>query len=283
MKSKVINLVTIAGLVGNAGYHHQEFINIKLGKKQMPELQPTIQPIDYPTEEVSEIEKKSWDIRSKYSETKPTRIEKAAATFYGKTTKVKGEVVPNGEGLLYYDDQRTQIGQFKNGALTGKGMQYDPQQGTIIGNFSNGELNGVGHLKTNLGNQYDGEFQGSKPFGKGLLRFANGNYCYTSKNDEKYFASCYTRQKKLFYDGEFNGQEAHGKGKMLLNDKGYTYEGDFVDGKRIGHGVEKDSYGDIVYQGEYVDNMPSQKLVLYQETLGYFAVGTLNILLSIIL
>ena len=283
MKTRIINVVTIAGLLGNAAYHHQEMIKVKLNKKEKPELQPSNQPVEFPQNPSNGIEKKSNDIRSKYSDTKPTYIDELAATFYGKTNKVKGKSMPSGDGMLYYDDQRTQIGSFTDGALNGKGLMFDPQQGTLVGEFSNGQLNGVGQLTTTAGNQYQGEFRDNKPYGKGNLNFANSNQCYTTRTDDKYNVSCYTRSKKLFYDGEFNGEEAHGKGKMLLNDKGYTYEGDFVDGKRVGYGVERDSYGDIVYQGKYEDNHPTEKLALYEETIGYFVMGTINILFSFLL
>lgn len=280
MKNRIINVITVAGVVANAGYHHQEFIKVKLGLKPMPELiEPTNLPPEIPQNQENEIKNRVNEIRSKIG-VKATRIEEIKALFYGNPSKVKGKFVPNGEGVLEYDDRRNQIGSFVDGLLEGPGMYHHPRDGTTIGNFKGGKVQGIGHIVTPTGEQYVGETRDNKPYGRGIMRFTNGNTCHVLKNEEKQLATCYSRDGKLFYDGEFNGMDAHGKGKLLLNEQGYVYEGEFVEGKRSGHGIERDAYGDLAYEGEYEDNMPKQKNIILPETMGYIGLAAFNIILS---
>ena len=62
------------------------------------------------------------------------------------------------------------------------------------------------------GDVYEGEFKGTKPNGKGIMKFA-----------------------KDVYEGEFENGYPMGKGKMYYKN-GYVYNGEFKDGKQDGKG-----------------------------------------------
>jgi hypothetical protein len=105
--------------------------------------------------------------------------------------------------------------------------------GVYEGEFVDGTMNGQGAVKTGDGTLYEGEWAEGFPEGVGKMGKSNGT----------------------FYEGEFSSGNPHGKGKMQYPDD-RIYDGDFHEGKRHGHGVLYDAQGEVVYDCEWINDIP---------------------------
>lgn len=62
-------------------------------------------------------------------------------------------------------------------------------------------------------------------------------------------------EQGIFYEGEVNAcGKPHGKG-VLSDESGEIYDGNFVNGRRWGYGIEYDTYGYPSYAGEWQDDV----------------------------
>lgn len=105
--------------------------------------------------------------------------------------------------------------------------------GVYEGDFEDGSMNGTGAVKTGDGTLYEGEWAEGLPQGHGKMAKPSGHY----------------------YEGEFFGGNAHGKGRMTYPDD-RLYIGDFVEGKRQGQGILYDPEGVVIYDCDWVNDVP---------------------------
>jgi hypothetical protein len=59
------------------------------------------------------------------------------------------------------------------------------------------------------------------------------------------------------YDGDWLMGKRNGKGVCYFSN-GQKFEGEFKNGKRHGNGIEYDSEGNILFDGEWIDNEPNE-------------------------
>jgi hypothetical protein len=130
----------------------------------------------------------------------------------------------DGEGTLRLLDGSTYEGFFSNGIFNGFGKFTDALSGSVYkGDFKQGLKDGYGEETYLDSHVYCGEFSHGARSGAGQL------YRRIGLGPE---------QPELIYRGEWKDDHMHGKGilfDIVTPSKG-TYEGDFVRGKRQGHG-----------------------------------------------
>merc|ERR1712146_482981 len=108
---------------------------------------------------------------------------------------------------------------------------------TITVNKYVGQLNmlnqphGKGVITIDDGFIYDGDWKNGKMEGHGAMKYLNGDK----------------------YDGEWKNFKKEGRGAMKYAN-GREYIGDWKNGKRHGKGVYKDKKGELLYEGEWVDD-----------------------------
>ena len=139
--------------------------------------------------------------------------------FTGNIDTYKGELLHgfiHGRGKMTYGygDIESFEGDFYAG-VPKKGKMTYHNDDVYEGEFDH-RRTGIAYTKGKMtyhyGNVYEGEFKGTKPNGKGIMKFAND-----------------------VYDGEFENGYPMGKGKMYYKN-GYVYNGEFKDGKQDGKG-----------------------------------------------
>ena len=105
---------------------------------------------------------------------------------------------------------------------------------TYVGETKKHKFHGAGTLYYNeTGNLYKGEFKNGQKDGFGEMCYYNGDK----------------------YIGEFYHDELHGKGKYISNN-GYVYEGVFTVGSLLGKGNMYDADGNLIYEGDFLNNLP---------------------------
>ena len=60
-------------------------------------------------------------------------------------------------------------------------------------------------------------------------------------------------EDKLIFEGEYLNGEKNGKGKEYDEDK-LIFEGEYLNGKKYGRGIAYNSNGQVIYEGNYVNN-----------------------------
>jgi hypothetical protein len=113
--------------------------------------------------------------------------------------------------------------------------------------------NGFGKKVDKQGNIYEGNFINGKFAGKGKLIWANGDV-YVGE----FIEGNWTKGKLIWangdsYEGAFLNLKRTGKGIYKWIDGG-SYEGDFIDGIMTGYGKEYDENGELIYEGDFLNN-----------------------------
>lgn len=261
--------LSILGFAANFGYHHSNYIKGLIGErpqhpkigsedyKYSPELEKNIDDFCDSVEKIlSKYEKKTYEF---------------GVESQGDFAYADGEKRPTGKGAVTAPAQGYRmIGEFKNGQLHGKGKIIDKTNNLIYkGIMTDGILGGVGVLESKDELKYVGEFVDFKPKGAGKYEFADGRNCIVKpveKDGQHDFALCYDINKTIKYQGDWENGNFNGKGVFYFSD-GRRYEGDFKDGKMQGYGKLFDSYGDVVYRGDFEDEERQNSLNNYSEPL----------------
>ena len=183
-------------------------------------------------------------------------IEKDGYTYTGEIIRQRA----HGFGKKVYKNGDVYEGYFKSGKETGKGVYRKANGFFYNGRFKDGLFEGQGSLIDSKGNQYEGafkkgkmegfgkylyrevtelrkteyegDFRGNEPNGRGVLKFENGSV----------------------YRGEMKDGKMHGKGKMVIRtikgerDSREWYEGQFEFDLFEGYGVMYENHK-AVYKG----------------------------------
>ena len=167
-------------------------------------------------------------------------------------------------------------GEYLNGKRNGKGKEFDYRKGVLMfeGEYLNGKRNGTGKEYIVIDIDRGGEIWNRRG------RIINSSY----KKEREY-------DLKLIFEGDYlNGQRWNGKGEEYSNDensniicsyeveylngknvndkthflknghnKEYSddnliFEGEFINYRRCGKGIEYDDKGRILFEGEYLNN-----------------------------
>lgn len=136
--------------------------------------------------------------------------------------------------IVYADKTKTDASgkiRMRQGLAHGNVVLQWSDGDSFVGEYTDGERKS-GRMRYSDGEIYEGEFKNGLPEGKGTYRWPDG----------------------ASYVGDFSKGNLEGKGIYRFSD-GSNYEGDFLNNKRHGYGTLKDKTGQVVYQGEWVQNI----------------------------
>lgn len=125
-----------------------------------------------------------------------------------------------GQGV-YKNKLSTYTGKWVCDMKHGHGEEDFADGARYIGEFDCGLRHGKGTLKFHDGSSYDGEFKSNRQEGQGTFKWMN-------KKDKQHFGHTYT--------GAWKDNYMNGEGVYNLPD-GTSYEGQYVDGLKDGHGA----------------------------------------------
>ena len=164
--------------------------------------------------------------------------------------------MPEGNGKFIEEEGNYYIGQFKKGLKHGKGNEYN-KEGKIMyeGDFVEGQKEGNGKYIFKSGRYYIGQFKNNKRHGKGIDYYENGTILYEGDFiDDKWEGNGRLNfpGNKFYHIGKFKNGKCHGEGKFcLINDDIILFEGNWVDHYIKGKGIQYDSNGKILYEGNF--------------------------------
>ena len=182
----------------------------------------------------------------------------------GETCLYKGELDVdgkfNGYGELYFKNGKKYEGKFIDGKLNGYGRLID-LFGIICyeGVFQDNQLtDGKGKIikieENGEKTIYEGDIKNMKKEGKGIEKNKEYTYLGSFSDDLKHGqGKIIYNEIEEFYEGEFSNGKLIGHGKYQWANK-CTYEGEFLDGNMHGKGIYKWPDGDM-YEGQYVNNI----------------------------
>ena len=188
-------------------------------------------------------------------------------------------------------------GEYLNGEKNGKGKEYN-ENGRLKfeGNYKSGKRNGKGKEYDDNGKLiFEGEYFNGKKKGKGKEYYYNGKlkfegeYLRNKKWNGK--GTEYYDKDKIEFEGEyFNGKRWNGKGYdengnfsyELINGNGkikekstfgflnfirgtFEFEGEYLNGDKIGKGKRYDNQGTLVFEGEYLNGLEHGKFKEYYD------------------
>lgn len=205
-------------------------------------------------------------------------IKYALNNFQDTYVGSKINEVPNGFGIFYHENGDVEKGHWKQGKLHGVGEVSYLNIGHFIGDFENGNI--IKGIFTGKNETYNGEFDiNGKYSGFGVLLRNDGKKIY-----EGYWENgLYTKKGILFdsferkvYEGEFEKGKYHNKGSLFNSDgiliqKGIWNNDIFIkgtvynsNGQKIYHGeVLPKPFGSIVYHG-YGQQFNSYGTLIYE-------------------
>ena len=210
------------------------------------------------------------------------------AKIYDKNNKITGEI-KDGKGFIQeFDDNKELIfeGNYLNGEINGMCKKYNLNKLSFEGEYIDGIRNGK--AKEYFGNkmkfegeylhdkkwrgkeyvkgkvEYEGQYLNNKKFnGKGYDE--NGNIKYELINGNGKVEEYHFNDKKKFI-GEYLDGKRHGHGKEYDIFENYLmFEGEFINGLRNGKGKEFNKEGKIIFEGEYLNGFRNGKGKEYKD------------------
>ncbi|NJR49709.1 MAG: hypothetical protein HC780_09170 [Leptolyngbyaceae cyanobacterium CSU_1_3] len=143
----------------------------------------------------------------------------APSAYKYYTGQISGGM-PNGQGVLVYQNDDRYEGQVRNGVPNGRGMFLFANNDRYEGDMRNGIPNGRGIFTFVNGSRYTGEVREGHPHGKGTFVFNNGD----------------------IYAGEFYLGQAKGSGSVSLKN-GTRCQGTFLTVPCLGKAVARFALG----------------------------------------
>ena len=83
--------------------------------------------------------------------------------------------VPEGKGVIYWNNGDRYEGDWKNDNKEGKGIYYSNNGDRYEGDFKNGNKEGKGIYYYNNGNRYEGEWKNDNREGNGIMYYNDGD------------------------------------------------------------------------------------------------------------
>jgi len=124
----------------------------------------------------------------------------------------------SGEGVLESEDPKGKThyeGGMRAGKMHGQGTATLPDGQTISGVFNDGIVEGQVIYTSSNGMHYEGRWSNGAPEGEGTATWPSG----------------------IIYSGNWHGGKESGVGTMKDPSTNTTYQGEFLEGKRNGHGT----------------------------------------------
>jgi hypothetical protein len=143
--------------------------------------------------------------------------------------------IPNGNGVMVYENDDRYEGNVRNGVPSGQGMFLFANNNRYEGGMSKGKPNGSGVFSFANGDRYNGGMLNGQPHGNGTFNFAQGDS----------------------YAGQFYLGQAKGSG-VFKTAGGVRCEGRFFSSQLSGDGScsYPTSYGVSSYVGEFRKGRP---------------------------
>lgn len=174
--------------------------------------------------------------------------------FVENGTCLKGNFVNNvldGECEIDFNDDGYFKGECKNGEPNGFGERVYPNVGVFTGNFK-GEVF-EGNMTNYKGDTYIGRFVNRMLQGRGKIIFNGGGYIEAEfENNKPNGKVVRGYPDNSTYIGGFKNGKFDGEGYLTTRD-GDTHAGYFVDGLQQREGKITDKYGNVLYEGNFVN------------------------------
>lgn len=136
-----------------------------------------------------------------------------------------------GQGVMFYNYGGCYRGQWQSDLKHGNGLMEFRDGRSYDGEWNNNAMQGSGTMKFKHGDMYKGGWKDNQPHGKGILTKPGGWYC----------------------DGSWLQGKQHGYCALKDSINKYDYEGEWSNGLKEGHGIEKTRLS--VFEGEFVDDL----------------------------
>jgi len=150
-----------------------------------------------------------------------------------------------GIGTYYSVNGEKYEGNWSNGAKNGQGTLYLANGAKYIGNWINGQRNGLGTYYYAGGGRYEGNWSNGLKNGQGAFYYFEGSiYAGEWLNDEKSGFGTYTIGKD-------------NPGYFSYCDKCKMYKGYWKNDVKNGDGGCYDSKGKLIYEGKFVNDVPT--------------------------
>ena len=141
-------------------------------------------------------------------------------------------------------------GEFLNDMKNGEGKEYyDDGSVAFEGEYLyNDKRKGKFYIEKSL--EYEGEYLFDKKWnGKGYDK--EGNVIYELNNGNGKVME-YNDDGEILFEGEYLNGKKIGKGKEYVYGR-LIFEGEFLNGKRHGKGKDYNFGGDVIFEGEYLN------------------------------
>uniref|UniRef100_UPI0037C059B6 MORN repeat-containing protein n=1 Tax=Flavobacterium sp. TaxID=239 RepID=UPI0037C059B6 len=146
-------------------------------------------------------------------------------------------------GELFFKDDETYAGEFKNGKQHGHGFTLFKDKSSYSGQWKNGMFDGSGVYKFENGSKYAGEFKKDLRNGKGVFEQSNGSKFEGQwKNDVLVGVVTATYADGSIYVGTLKDGLPDGKGTKTLK-SGESYTGQWKSGAMDGRGTYTEKNG----------------------------------------
>jgi len=144
--------------------------------------------------------------------------------------------VPEGIGLMTFDNGDVYYGDWKYGKMDGNGIILDSNGYPVYeGEFTNDMMDGRGTQVYSNKDYYQGQYSNSKKQGWGKWHGANGTY-----------------------EGEWDDDQINGRGKFVSAD-GSVYDGNWLRGMKSGKG-KFTNYNGSIFEGTFLNSAPQNLL-----------------------
>lgn len=234
----------------------------------------------------NEIEERAIQIVLEDRSESPKRLEEFLAIF-PKSSKLHrsdnstylggwdlSKKLPKGSGIRMTktssDWITCEVGEFKNGKLSGTNCFYSDPIRIYSGEVENGKFKGSGTLKYKDGsNVYIGQFRDGTFNGHGKL---------CGERAVEYFPIAQNYIRNACYEGPWVNGKPYGQGKLESDDGEFWYKGSFIDGMFGGEGelrlqVSKDIFvPGIRVEGPWYNGKPDGSMAVRTWTL----IGTIK-------
>lgn len=205
------------------------------------------------TQSVTAQNKNDPDISENTSQ-QTTQNDQNIMTFRSGIGTYEGEGknrIPNGHGVMKYENGDVYKGEWKTGDLNGKGIMIYANGNSYDGNWKNNYPEGQGIMKYSNGDVYTGGWRLGSRHGMGTMKYANGDvYKGSWKHNLCDGEGTMTYSNGDVYIGEWHNNCRNGTGTMKYFN-GYVYKGDWKDHVRHGQGILLNEKGSIVHKGKW--------------------------------
>ncbi len=173
----------------------------------------------------------------------------------------------NGYGTFTFANGAKYVGYFANNIPNGKGTITVTNHYKYVGEWKNGVKEGYGEKTWTDGDKYEGEWRNDKMSGKGTYTWKSGDkYVGFWKNDNRHGQGIMSWADGDKYEGEWKNDNQDGQGTYTV-DKDYEinhcpncnkYVGQWFNNQKNGVGKCYDAAGKLLYEGEFVNDKPTE-------------------------